>query len=175
MSFTRPEDSIAQLGSLEGLTVADFGAGTGGYTLPLAKFVGGKGKVYAVDVQKDLLAKLKNTAIGMGLHNIEVLWGDIERSGATKLAHDSVDLVTIANTLFQAEDKIGLVSETKRVLKSGGRVFIVDWRESYGGLGPQPNAVVRQDVARGYFEQEGFVFEKTIDVGAQHYGFVMKK
>lgn len=175
MPFANPVGNVAQLGKIEGMTVADLGAGVGVYTMLLAEKVGDTGKVYAVDVQKDFLSKIQNNARDHGLVNIEVVWGDIERYGATKLADKSVDIAVLANVLFQAEDKMGVVGETKRVLKPGGKLLIVDWRDSYGGLGPQPEMVVRFDDAKAYFEDGGFVFEKTIETGTQHYGFIMSK
>jgi len=175
--FSDPEKIVDQLGLEESTTAiaADLGAGSGAYTIALAKRLKDSGKVYAVEVQKDLVARLKNLAINQGLSNVEVVWGDIERQGATKLADRSVDLVTIANTVFQVEDKEGMVGEVKRILKPGGRVLVVDWTSSFGGLGPEQSAVVSAKDAQDLFERGGFSFEKNIDAGANHYGLFMRK
>ena len=164
-----------QLGKIDGFLVADFGAGSGAYTIPLARKVGEKGRVYAIEVQKELLPRIKNTAMNQGLSNVEVLWGDIERNMATKLADSSVNLVMIANVLFQVENKLGLVREARRVLKLGGTLMVVDWKDSYGGFGPQSAFIVPPMEARKYFEKEGFVYEKDIQAGEQHYGFICKR
>ena len=173
MAFANPEGNVAQLGKIEGFSVADFGAGVGAYTVAAAQKVGDNGRVYAVEVQKDLLSKIKNTAMSMELTNVEVLWGDVERLGATKLADNSMDVVIAANVLFQIEDREGFVTEVKRVLKPKGKILFVDWRDSYGGIGPQPEMIVRPDSARAYFENNGFTFVSQIETGEQHYGFVM--
>ena len=175
MAFSNPEDNIAQLGKIKGLSVADFGAGVGAYTMALAKKVGDSGRVYAIEVQKDLLKNIKNTATSLGLTNVEVLWGDIERMEATKLADKSVDIVVATDVMFQVEDKPSFVAEVKRVLKPKGRVLFVDWKDSYGGLGPRPKDVVSPDEARDYFENDGFEFVSVIESGDHHYGFVMSK
>jgi ubiquinone/menaquinone biosynthesis C-methylase UbiE len=175
MSFASPDSNISQLGKIDGFLVADFGAGTGAYTIPLARKVGEKGRVYAIEVQKELLPRIKNTAINQGLSNVEVLWGDVERHMATKLANNSIDLVILANVFFQADNKIGLTKEAKRVLKSGGKLLFVDWKDSYGGFGPQPESIVLPVEARKYFETEGFAYEKDIQAGEQHYGFICTK
>ncbi|MCK5590893.1 MAG: methyltransferase domain-containing protein [Candidatus Pacebacteria bacterium] len=175
MAFANPEGNVEQLGQIDAMKVADFGAGVGAYTIPLAKSVGDFGRVYAIEVQKDLLPKIKNIAIEQNLTNVEVLWGDIERVGATKLSDKSIDIVVVANVIFAVEDKLGLVNEAHRVLVPKGKVLLVDWRDSYGGLGPQPDRIVSPEDARQYFEKAGFVYEKSIQTGDQHYGFIMSK
>jgi ubiquinone/menaquinone biosynthesis C-methylase UbiE len=175
MAFAHPESVIAQLGNIEGLSVADFGAGVGAYAVALGKKVGDEGKVYAIEIQKDFLSKIRNAALSLRLTNVEVLWGDVERLGASKLKDSSVDIVVAANVFFQIEDKAGFVAEVKRVLVPGGRVLFVDWSDSFGGLGPERSVVVRPDDSRNYFEEEDFVFVSRIEAGEHHYGFVMKK
>ena len=175
MTFANPEGNIEQLGQIDGMKIADFGAGIGAYTIPLAKKVGDFGRVYAIEVQKDLLSKIQNTALEENITNVEVLWGDIERLGATKLADELVDIVIVANVFFGVEDKSGVVAEASRVLVPKGKVLFVDWKDSYGGIGPQPEMIVTPTEARQKFEDNGFVFEKSIQTGDQHYGFVMIK
>lgn len=175
MPFADPKSTVALLGPIEGCIVADLGAGTGAYAIPLAEAVGGKGKVYAVDVQKDLLSKLRNTALSRGLMNIETLWGDIEQFGSTKLKDGSVDIVVVANVMFQVDDKMGLASEAKRIMREGGILLFVDWKDSFGGLGPRPSAIVSFDEAKRCFGENGFVFDRMIDAGSHHFGFIMSK
>lgn len=174
-TFSNPEANIATLGLREGMFVADLGAGTGAYTIPLAEKVGDAGRVYAVEVQKDFLTNIKNTAISRGLKNVELLWGDIERLGGTKIKDEGVDAVVISNVLFQAEDKAGLLKEARRILKTGGKLLITDWSDSFGNLGPTPEMVVTKDAARKICENEGFVLKNEIPAGEHHYGFVMLK
>ena len=74
MSFCDPKQTVLQLGLREGMKVGDFGAGSGHYALMAAKIVGDKGRVYAVDVQEDVLRALKSEASAKGLHNVEIVW-----------------------------------------------------------------------------------------------------
>lgn len=62
MSFTDPQNNIDQFDLDSGMRVADLGAGSGAYSVAAAKKVGGDGRVYAVEVQKDLLEKIHNLA-----------------------------------------------------------------------------------------------------------------
>jgi ubiquinone/menaquinone biosynthesis C-methylase UbiE len=173
--FSDPAHNIEQLGLPERSHIADFGAGSGAYTIAAAKAVKNFGKVYAVEVQKELAMRIKALARTEGLENVEALWGDIERAGGTKLADASVDAVIISNVLFQAEDKKGVVEEAKRVLKSGGKALVVDWSESFGNMGPSASAVFAKDAARKLFEAAGFSILRDISAGAHHWGFIAQK
>ncbi len=172
-TFSNPETNITALGIYEGMKIADLGAGTGSYTIPLAEKVGETGRVYAVEVQKDFLTNIKNTATARGFNNVEVLWGDIERLGGTKIKDSAVDAVVISNVLFQAEDKVGLIREAKRILKVGGKLLLIDWSDSFQNLGPTPEMVITKDSARSIFEAEGFVVKGEVPVGEHHYGFIL--
>lgn len=173
--FSNPESNIAKLGIYEGMTIADLGAGTGAYTIPLAERVGESGHVYAVEVQKELLTNITHAALDHKLKNIEVIWGDIEHVGGTKIMSEAADAVVVSNVLFQAEDKHGLLREAKRILKPGGKLLLIDWKDSFNNLGPTPRMIVSPKVARELCEAAGFVFGKEIDAGAHHYGFIMLK
>ena len=174
-TFTNPEDNIVALGIHEGMVVADLGAGIGAYTIPLAEKVGDTGRVYAVEVQKDFLTNIKNAVASRGLKNVELLWGNIENLGGTKIKDSAVDAVIISNVLFQAESKEGLIREARRILKTGGKLLIVDWSDSFNNLGPSPKMVVTKDAARALCESEGFVLKKEIPAGEHHYGLIMLK
>lgn len=174
-NFTNPESNISALGLHEGMSVADLGAGIGAYAILLAERVGESGLVYAVEVQKELLTNIKTAAAEKGLKNIEVIWGDIERLGGTKIKDLTVDAAVVSNVLFQAEDKPGLLREAKRILKPGGKLLLVDWSASFMGMGPTTNMIVDAPTARALCEAEGLVFKKEIPAGDHHYGFLFLK
>ena len=138
--FSDPAKNIEQFGLAKGISVADFGAGSGFYTMYASRAVG-NGMVYAIDIQKDLLKKIKDGANIEHLSNVGIIWGDVEKIGGTKLRESSIDAVIVANILFQAPEKNNICLEAKRVLKSGGKVFVIDWLGSFGNLGPRPEDV----------------------------------
>ncbi len=170
--FSDPEKNVRQLQLAEGLSVADLGAGSGFYTLAVAKKVGENGRVYAIDVQQEMLDRILVEAAENNLANIRTVLGDAEVALGTRLRDASVDAVIVANTFFQVDDKAGLAQEAKRITKKGGRLLLVDWTDSFGGLGPQPEHVVTANVARPYFEKAGFVFVTEFSAGEHHYGIV---
>jgi ubiquinone/menaquinone biosynthesis C-methylase UbiE len=172
--FSDPQKNVALLGVDHGMKVADLGAGSGHYAIEAAKLVGPQGRVYAVDVQQDLLSKLKNSAAMAGLRNIEVIWGNIEKIGGTKLREALVDRTIVSNTLFQIAqaDRDNLALECKRLTKPGGKLLVVDWEPG----GPMtPKTVVPKMLAEGIFQKAGFVLEREFDAGDHHYGLLFKR
>lgn len=174
-TFSNPEHIVYQLGLREGVQVADFGAGSGAYALALARVVGKNGRIYAIDVQQDLLLRIKNLATNTGLSNIETIWADIEKKEATTLKSDFLDMVVIANTLFQIHDKKAVLVEAFRVLKVGGTLVLVDWRDSFNGLGPPASDVVHEEDASVLARDAGFMYDRIIPAGAYHYGLLYTK
>lgn len=172
---SEPEDIIKQFGVREGSIVADLGVGYGHYAYALSQMVGVSGKVFAVDIRKDMLERLKKEVDAKGVKNIEVVWGDIEIVGGTRLRENSVDSIIVLNTLFQVDSKAGLVHEAARILKIGGRLLLVDWSESFGSMGPQPQMIVDEITARRIFETGPFEYKKMINAGEHHYGIVFEK
>lgn len=172
--FSDPSKNLAMLGVDHGMKVADLGSGSGFYTIEVAKLVGGTGRVYSVDVQKDLLDKIKNGANIAGLHNIEVVWGNIEKLGGTKLRESVADRIILSNTLFQIDqkDRENTTLEIKRILKPGGKLMVIDWNP---GGSMTPENAVPSVVAEGIFKKIGFEVEKNFDAGDHHYGIIFKK
>ena len=174
--FASPEENILQLSFRPNMRVADFGAGSGAYSFAIAKKIGpDNGQVFAIDVQKDLLERLKSEAVRQGLSNIEIIWANIEERGSTHIADDSVDAVVVSNVLFQAESKAGLIEEVKRVLKPGGQVLFIDWTDSFSGMGPHPGSVVTEADAKALFTKLGFTVRANFDAGEHHYGLILLK
>ena len=173
--FSDPQKNIEQCGIQVGMEIADLGAGSGFYTMSAAKALIATGRVYAIDAQKDLLTKIKNNAVREGLYHVEVIWGDIEKVGGTHLRDASIDLALICNVLFQLENKQSAVAEIKRILKPAGRVLVVDWADSFGGIGPKPDVVVKKETVLEMMEKNGFHMDREISAGSHHYGIIFKK
>lgn len=174
-SFSEPKSNVLQMGLKEGMKVGEFGAGSGHYALAAAHVVGPSGKVYAIDIQEDLLKHVKDSAHREHLRNVETVWGNIEKTGGTKLRDRALDAVILANTLFQLEHKEGVVAEIDRVLAPGGRLLVIDWAGSYGGIGPKPDHVVAEHAAEGLFIRAGYHKTKDFRAGAHHYAIVFTK
>ena len=109
-----------------GMRVADVGAGTGYFAIPIARAVGVGGKVYAVDLQPEMLSKLREKLTGPDVpRNIELVRS--EASGTT-LPSSSVDVVFVANVWHEVEDPAAALQEAARILVPGGTLAVLDWR-----------------------------------------------
>ena len=172
--FAHPRRNVAALGIEPGMLVADFGSGSGAYTLAIADRLEGVGHVYAIDIQRDLLRRIANEAAKLGHKNVEIIWADLEVPRASKLAGETLDFVLISNLLFQVPDKGALLAEARRILKATGRLAIVDWSESFKGLGPVDEDVVPKQTGLELARKAGFELMKEFPAGAHHYGLIMR-
>jgi len=174
-SFAEPEKNIEHFELQPGFSVADFGAGTGVYSLISARRVGSSGHVYAIEVQKELLERLKAEAKDRRVANLDVVWGDLDTLGGSGLKDASMDAVILSNILFQSDNRAAMIGEVSRVLKPGGKALFIDWLDSFGNLGPLASQVISEPSARKLFEGAGMKVQPMFSAGAHHYGFVAHK
>lgn len=114
---------IRSVGVKAGQSVLDFGCGSGIYTIPVARVVGNRGKVYALDKDRKVQDNLMKSADSAGLANIRKL----DTPGGTQiaLANDSVDVVLLFDVFHDyyfssAGERQDLLGEIRRILKKGG-------------------------------------------------------
>lgn len=156
-------------------SVADFGAGSGFMSRAAAALVV-QGDVFAIEIHREIVARLARDAQEAPLKNLHALWGDIELPGGTRLDNESVTFVIISNVLFHLDDKVACINEAKRVLKPGGRLLIVDWSESFGGIGPAVHAVVSKQQALELCAHAGLTMvTDALQAGDHHYAILCKK
>ncbi len=171
-SFLNPEEVLDQLELKADMVAAEFGCGSGGFSIPLAKKLD-EGLVYALDIQKISLSALKSRSLLENITNIRIICCDLEKPRGSTLSDSSLDLVLIPNVLFQAEDKNAIISEAKRVLKNRGKLVIIDW-DPKAVQGPVEGRVSEAKM-KETAGKKGFSFEKELDVGKYHYGLVFIK
>lgn len=158
-----------------GAHVADFGSGSGAYAIAASRIVGENGTVYAVEVQKDIVTRLENDLQHKNIHNVHAVWGDIETGGGSRLRDNSIDWVILANVLFQAPDRHAVLLEAKRVLKPGGVVLIVDWKESFNNMGPATKDIIPETESKRILDHAGFGTIESKDVGVYQYALIGHK
>ncbi len=170
--FSDPVKNLKAFGIHEDNIVADLGAGTGYYSVALGHIVT-RGKVYAVEINKDFLETIKHKVKEAHLNNVEILWGNVEKRGGTKIKDGVIDAVIASNILFQVEDRENFILEIKRILRPRGRVLLIDWSSDSPLMGSK-HAVPEREALR-IFEKENFILERRIDAGEHHYGMILIK
>ena len=166
--FSDPLKNIKTLELRENDIVADLGAGTGFYSVAAGRLVP-KGKVYAVEIVKDFLSTIRNKVRDAHLSNVEIIHGDVEKLGGTKIGNNVLDAVIVSNVLFQVKDKEVFIEEIKRILKPKGKVLFIDWSER-SMMGAK---VISKMKALELFERKDFIIDREINAGAHHYGIIL--
>jgi len=172
--FMDPDKIVKKLEIRSGMIVADFGCGAGYFTIPIARLVKNSGKVYAVDVLSSALEAVSSKAKLYGLLNIEPVRANVEIVGGSKLKDKSVDLVVLANILFQCNDYNSVFSEAKRIARDSGRILIIEWIPKKVPLGPKFEHCLSEDDVKKLSIKNGLKLVKRIEAGGYHYGMVFK-
>lgn len=171
-TFLDPEEVLSQLDLKVDMVAAEFGCGSGGFTIPLAKRLN-EGLVYALDIQGAPLSALKSRSLLENVTNIRIIRCDLEKPRGSTIIDSSLDLVFIPNVLFQAGNKNAIISEAKRVLKNGGKLIVIDWLlKATQGL---VEGRVSPTEVRKIAQNLGFKIEKEFEAGRYHYGLVFTK
>lgn len=167
--FLDPQKVLKQLKIRKNMTAADFGSGSGGWVIPLARKLE-EGKVFAIDILEEPLSALRAKIKSEKLINIDIVKADIEKT--SKLFADSCDLVLMTNLLFEVGDIKKVLEEGKRVLRKGGKILAVDWKEN-SPFGPDKN-ISAEEVKRLAREID-LKLEKEFEAGAYHWGLLFIK
>ena len=157
--------------------VADFGSGNGYFVIPLAQSVAPDGKVFAIDIQRDMLDVVRAKSKLENIHNVEYIWSDLEQSNGSKLKNNFVDLVLATNILHQSDQKKAIIKEAYRILRSNGHFGLIEWEtgEKANNLGPPDEMRVSKETAMKLFTGQSFSVEKEFDAGSNHYGIIFIK
>jgi ubiquinone/menaquinone biosynthesis C-methylase UbiE len=119
--FWNPKRKIKKIPLREGVKIVDYGCGPGRYTIPIAKSVGPKGKVFAVEICPPAIKHVEELAAKEGLENIEPI---LVKSYNTGIQDSSIDLVLLIDTLHMIKDCNALFQEIHRILKRDGILFM---------------------------------------------------
>lgn len=144
---------LAALQVEPGSVVADIGAGSGVFTLPLAAAVSPSGKVYAVDVEPGLVAHITRKAKEQKAENVQAVLG---RFTDPNLPAREVDLAFICDVLHHIENRAEYLKNLAPYLKAAGRIAVIDF---YPELGPHKNdraLQVTADETKGWMAAAGF-------------------
>lgn len=169
--WQKPDLVVDSLGLKLGDEVADLGAGSGYFTIRLARVVGPAGKVYAVDVDPKLLEYIERRAKEEQLENIQTILADPDDP---KLGSNSVDLIFICDVLHHINDRAKYYPLLSRALRPGGRLVNIDFHKRKLPVGPPEEMKIdRKDVIKELGSQ-GFELAKEFDILKYQYFLVFE-
>ena len=145
-------DAVAALGLKPGEVVADIGAGSGIFTLPLAQAVGPKGKVYAVDIDQGLVDHIAQKAKEARATNVMPVLGKFTDPN---LPARDVDVALIYDVLHHIEDRAGYLKNLAPYLKAGGRIAVIDFYPELGPHKADPTLQVTKDQTKAWMAAAG--------------------
>ena len=159
--FRERQKILDATGVRQGMSVADVGAGTGLFTEMFAKTVGEKGRVYAVEITPDFLARIRERTEQAGLGNVTtILCTDRD----SKLPAGSVDMVFLCDTYHHFEYPQSTLASIRKALRSDGRFIVVDFERIEGKSRPWVLEHVRagREVVTKEIEAAGFALERQV-------------
>lgn len=152
LSKLKVEDVVTALKLKPGAVIADIGAGSGAFTLPLAKAVP-NGKVYAVDIDQGLVDHITQRAKEGKAENVHAILGSFTDP---KLPRRDVDVAFIFDVLHHIENRTEYLKNLVTYLKPTGRVAIVDFHPELGPHKDDPKLQVKRDEAKAWLAALGF-------------------
>jgi SAM-dependent methyltransferase len=153
---------VARLKIAPGQSIADLGAGTGAFTVPMAKAVGPLGKVYAVEIDKGLVDHIARKAADQKTTNVQTLLGkpmDPEIPG-------QVDLLFMHDVLHHIADRPEYLARVVRYLKPGGRFAVIDLTPEASPHRGEPKLIVSKDQASAWMKEAGLVVQDDVKLFA---------
>lgn len=168
--FLNPQQIIKNISLREDMVACDFGCGSGGWVIPLAKELK-SGMVYAVDILDTAISALNGKISSEKIFNIKPVIGDIEKG--IKMPDEYFDLILMTNLLFQIGDKEKVLEEGKRLLKNNGMILIVDW-EKDAPIGSKEGRVSIEEI-KELAREVGLSSEKEFKAGSFHWGLILRK
>jgi ubiquinone/menaquinone biosynthesis C-methylase UbiE len=157
----RVDDIIARLRIAPGQVVADLGAGTGAFALPLGKAVGPKGKVYAVEIDRGLVDYIAGKVKQAGASNVLPLLG---KPADPSLPAADVDLAFLHDVLHHVEDRPAFLKQAVRYLRPEARIAVVELNPATSPHRDDSRLVLDKAQASALMKDVGFVEAEDVNL-----------
>lgn len=146
---------------------ADIGCGPGYFTLPVAKRVRPGGKVYAIDIEPQMLEACAQRAKDQGIEDVVIPIRSTE--SRIPLGDQSVDAAWLANVFHELEAPVEFLREVGRILRPGGRLILIDWKPIETPAGPPIEHRVPLETLLQVLREAGFDALKTYEIYPYHH------
>lgn len=165
----QPDQLLRELGLGAGDVIADIGCGPGFFTLPAAHIVGADGRVFAADIQGEMLSTVKSRSVEEGLTTVRVVkTSDTE----IPLPPESCDFVLLAFVLDEVPQRARFLHRAARLLKPGGKLAILEWEKKETPYGPPLEDRITPDELAADAEAAGLTVAERRSLNDHQYVFV---
>ncbi len=148
-----PERALGIIGVVPGSTVADVGAGSGYFSLKMAKMVGPTGRVYASDIQPEMLDIIRRKTARGGFDNVTLVLGE---GHDPKLPAGAIDLALLVDVYHEFLEPQAMLRRLHAAIKPGGRLVLLEYREEDPKVPINPLHKMSVQGAKREVEAEGF-------------------
>lgn len=168
----QPEKALDALKLKPGMVVADIGAGVGYMSLRMAKRVGPSGKVYANDLQPEMLARLRENAAKAKVANVITVLGDVDDP---KLPANTMDLVLLVDVYHEFSQPQQMLRKIRETLKPDGRLVLLEYRAEDPNVPINPEHKMTVAQVKAELEAEGFVLQPVIETLPRQHILILTK
>jgi len=163
MSSLEIENVVARINLQPGEVVADIGAGTGIFAVPLARAVSPGGVVLAVEVDGGFLPMIAEKAREEGLTNVETVLGEYQDP---RLPRRDVDVAFIHDVLHHIEHREDYLRTLATYMTDGGRIVVVDYHRDHPSTPHQddPSMLIRLEEVSEWMAAVGFQLTEEFDL-----------
>ncbi len=157
------EEVVAAIGLRPGESVADIGAGTGIFSVPMARTVGTAGTVYSVEVDAGFLPIIEGKAREQGVGNIRTVLGEF---GDPKLPVRDIDVAFFHDVLHHVEQREAYIRALAAYMAPGSRIVVVDYDKNVPGIphADQPEMLIGPEEVAGWMRAAGFDATREIEM-----------
>jgi ubiquinone/menaquinone biosynthesis C-methylase UbiE len=168
----QPDLALDAIGIGVGSTVADIGAGVGFMTWRLAERVGPRGKVYADDIQPQMLALLKRNMVQRKLSNVETVLGAVDNP---KLPANAVDLVLLVDVYHEFSEPQAMLRRIREALRKDGRLVLLEYRAEDPTVPIRPEHKMSVAQVKAELEPEGYRLERLSEALPRQHILIFRK
>ena len=167
-----PEGALDALNLKPGMVVADVGAGTGYMSLKLAKRVGSNGKVYAEDVQPEMLDQVRANAAKAKLANVQTVQGSFTDP---MLPRGQMDLILLVDVYHEFSEPQKMLQGIRDALKPDGRLVLLEYRKEDPNIPILAEHKMSVAEVKTELEAEGFVLGPVIETLPRQHILILTK
>ncbi len=168
----QPEAALDALQIKKGMVVADVGAGIGYFTLRLSKRVGPAGKVYANDIQPEMLTRLQDRLDAEKITNVETVLGT---QTDPKLPAGQMDLVLMVDVYHELAQPQRILQQLRKAMKGDGRLVVIEYRKEDPTIPIRPEHKMSVSEVRAEIEAEGYRLDQVLRILPRQNIFIFRK